>query len=207
MGGGKERKQSENIQTGIRDTQLGMGKEQYSAGTSQIAARNDMLTPIVEHYKKLISGDPNTTMTAAAIPLGNIAKLAQQQKGSIEDSVQSGPARDYAIGRLGRDAYAKQAETLNNLHEGAYQSLHGIANEDAQLGLQQLGAGSRGTEAASSTNQGIMQAQNQRKAAQLGLVGSIAGIAGGAAGGMMGGFGKTASRPGGSGVYPGGFGG
>ena len=65
---------------------------------------------------------------------------------------------------------------LNKAYTGAFPALSAIGTEAGQVGLQQTGAGMRSGEAAASTNNGVMQTQQQQKASQLGMIGSLAGM-------------------------------
>lgn len=186
MGGGKERKASMDMQAGIARDQLATSKQYLDLATQEQGRRNTLQQPTIDFYSKIVSGDPNARMTAAAVPLGDIARGARGARESIMDSVPRGAGRDFALAQNENQKYSQSADYLNKAFMGAFPALSGLGTEAGQVGLQNTGAGMRGAEAAANTNQGVMQSQAQTKAAQLGVLGSLAGAAGGVVtGGFM----------------------
>lgn len=196
MGGGKQRKETENIQRSIRDQQLSQGEKQFEASQARLVSSDRLRQPAINYYSSLASGDPSRMLTAAAVPLGNISRAAAGARESAMNTMPRGAARDFAISGIDRDAYGQSASFLNQAFLSSFPALAGMATEDSQLGLQHLGAGYRGVEGAGNTNNQIQQIQQQQKASQLGLFGNIAGMAAGAAtGGLMGGGGAARPTP------------
>lgn len=188
MGGGKERKATQQRQEALSQQQEQLGKFFMDQSKEALAQRQKLQAPVIDYYTQLASGDPSKVMAASAVPLGNLAKMTQQAKANIMEMA-PGAARTAALGQLNREAGGQQATTLNQAYLSAFPALQGLAAESGSTGLQEAGAGYRGTEGAAASNQQIMQAQQQQKASQLGLIGSLAGAAGSIAGGFLGGKG------------------
>lgn len=186
MGGGKERKASMDMQSGIARDQQATSKQYLDLATQEQSRRNTLQQPTIDFYSKIIGGDPNARMTAAAVPLGDIARGARGARGAIEE-MPRGAGREFALAQNENQKYSQSADYLNKAFMNAFPALSGLGTEAGQVGLQNTGAGMRGAEAAAGTNSGVMQSQQQQKAAQLGLIGSLAGAAGSAA---TGGFGR-----------------
>ena len=198
MGGGKDRKASQQRQEGLSRTQEELGRYFMEQSKQDLAQRRQLQAPVVDYYTKLASGDPTQIMTASAAPLANLSRMTQQARANIMEMA-PGAARTAALGQLGREAAGQQSTLLNQAYLSAFPALQGLASESGSTGLQTAGAGYSGIGAAANTNQQIMQAQQQQKASQLGLIGSLAGAAGSIAGGFMGGGGKKTG--GGGGFY------
>lgn len=161
---------------------------QIKASNDRIAKMDAISAPTIDWYTKLASGDPNSINTALSVPLANLRKSQTATESQIFDSVPEGPLRDFMSMSAKRDANANVANLKNQAVVGAYDKLPGLAAPEGQIALQQLGAGSRFGEAAVSTNQGLMDQAQKRKAATLGMVGQMAALGGSiATGGMSGG--------------------
>lgn len=186
MGGGKDRKASQQRQEGLSRTQEELGRYFMEQSKQDLSQRRQLQAPVIDYYTKLASGDPTQIMTASAAPLANLSRMTQQARANIMEMA-PGAARTAALGQLNRESAGQQATFLNQAYLSAFPALQGLASESGSTGLQTAGAGYSGIGAAANTNQQIMQMQQQQKASQLGLLGSLAGAAGGIAGGFLGG--------------------
>ncbi len=195
MGGGKQRKETQQRQQALSQQQEELGKYFIEQSKEGLAQRQKLQAPAVDYYTQLASGDPTKIMSASAIPLANLTRMTQQARGNIMEMA-PGAARTAALGQLGREAAGQQSSMLNQAYLSAFPALQGLASEAGGIGLQSAGAGYRGIESAGATNQQIMQMQQQQKASQLGLIGSLAGAAGNIATG--GGLSGLFNRGGGS---------
>ena len=200
MGGGKQRKETMERQTALSKQQEDLGKYFMEQSKEGLAQRKQLQSPVIDYYTKLASGDPTQIMTASAVPLGNLAKMTQQAKANIMEMA-PGAARTTALAQLNREAGGQQSTLLNQAYLSAFPALQGLASESGNTGLQTAGAGYRGVEGAASSNKDIMQIQQQQKASQLGLIGSLAGAAGGIAGGFLSGKGGGGGSSYPSGVF------
>jgi len=176
MGGGKERKASMQMQGDIARQQNQVSQDYLGLAKQEQANRTALQKPAIDYYTRLISSNPAERMNAMAIPLGDIAKATRSAKESVYDSVPRGAARDFAASQLPMQQASQSATELNKAYNGAFPALSSIGTEAGQIGLQQTGAGMRSSEAAAGTNAGIMQNQQQQKASQLGMIGSLAGM-------------------------------
>ena len=197
MGGGRERKESENFQKNIRQTQFDQGQTQILQSQSSIDQGNRLRQPSIDFYSRLASGDPGSMLKAASVPLGNLSRSAASAKETIRDTVPRGAARDFALSGIDRDQYGQSAGFLNQAFLSSFPALQALATEQTGTGLQQLGAGYRGIEGSANTNNQIQQVQQQRKASQMGLLGNLAGMAAapltGGLSSILGGIGKASS--------------
>jgi hypothetical protein len=171
--GGKT--QSQGTQEAITQQQLQIGQRQQAVSEEDRARALELEQPAIDFSKALISGDPGTLMTAAAPIIGNVARGYQKTKDSIFDTVAPGAGRDFAVASLERDRPAATATTLNQLITGAYDKLANIGSGFGSFSLSELGAGLRGFEGASSTNQALMQNEAQRKSSTMSFLGSLVG--------------------------------
>jgi hypothetical protein len=201
LGASKTLKSAQARQQSIGDKALSISNESGARANEAFGQRQKLNEAPTNFYTALSSGDPTKMMTAAAVPLANIAKQYQGAKGSIEDSLAPGAAKNFALAQLYRDKGAQNANFLNTAYLSSFPALQGLASDQGQFGLQQQSAQMGGINQASSINTGIMQSEQQRQAAKMNMIGGIAGMAGGAATG--GGFGhlfKGAPKATGSGA-------
>lgn len=185
MGASKTLKQSQRNQVDIANKAQQMGNLSSEQGQQAFGQRGELLQKPIDHYSMLASGNPTAMMTAAAPGLSNIAKQSQSAKGSIMETVPAGAARNYALSKLERDKAGAGADFLNQSYMQAFPALQGIATDTGNFGLQQLGAGFRGLEAAGQGNQAVIQSETQRQAAKMNMLGGIASMAGGGIFGAM----------------------
>lgn len=187
MGGGKDRKASQQRQEGLSRTQEELGRYFMDQSKQDLAQRRQLLDPVISRYSKLASGDPTQIGMAAAPEIANLEQQARQARANIMEMA-PGAARNAALGMTERDLAARRSAILNQSYLSAFPALQGLASESGSTGLQAAGAGYSGIGAAASTNKDVMLAQQQEKASQLGLIGSLAGVAGTAvgSGGMLG---------------------
>lgn len=193
MGGGKERKASMQMQTDLAKQQNATSQEYLNLAKQEQAQRTALQQPSIDHYMKLISGNPSERMNAVAVPLGDLAKTTKSAREATYDTTPRGAARDFALSQLPMQQSSQSAELLNKAYNSAFPALSNLGTEAGQVGLQQTGAGMRSGEAAAGTNAGIMQNQQQQKASQLGMIGSLAGLGASAATGGFSGAAKAAA--------------
>ncbi len=180
MGGGKERKASQDLQTSLAREQAENSRKQLDLAQSEMGRRHDLQRPAVDQFMRLLSSNPSERMVASSIPIGQISQQSRVAKESIYDSVPHGAARQAALAQIPRDQASQTSQMLNNAYMSAFPALAGLGTESGQVGLQQTGAGMRSSEAAAQTNNSVIDAQQRQKAATLGMLGSLAGTAGGA---------------------------
>lgn len=177
MGGGSERKATDARQTAIAQSQYQTGQDLTKSGQDITSQGLSLFNPAIDFYKNLASGDYSKMIQAAAPMLSNIAKQYTSVKQNIMDTTPSGAGRAFSLASLGRDQANSNAGALNNAYLSAFSGLAGLGNTIGGIGLQETGAGLRGTEGAAQTNAQLQQVQQQRKASQLGFFGSLAGAA------------------------------
>ena len=193
MGASKTLKQSQKNQVDIagKAQQLGTANADQSQGSFD--QRSSLLQKPIDYFSSVASGNPSAMLTAAAPGLSNISKQSQSAKGNIMETIPAGAARQYALSLIDRGKAGQGADFLNQAYMQSFPALQGIAKDTGDFGLQRLGAGYRGLEAAGQGNQAVIQSETQRQAAKMNMIGSVAGMAGGAMGGA-GGIGKMFSR-------------
>lgn len=179
MGGPKK----ENIQKEqqLSDSSIALGNRLADQSQQQFDTQKQYQQPLVKFLQSMISGDPNKRLSSAAIPIGQLATGAQQAREAIFDSVPAGAGRDYALAGLKRDQYAQTSGLLNQAYLSAFPTLANIGSGNAQLGLSQLGAGLRSTEAGTAGLTGINNRDAATKSSTLGMIGNLAGGLGAAA--------------------------
>lgn len=192
MGGGSERKATDARQAAIAQSQYQTGQDLTKSGSDITSKGLDLYSPAINFYKGLASGDYSKMVQAAAPILSNISKQYTNVKQNVMDTTPSGAGRAFAVASLGRDQANANAGALNNAYMSAFTNLAGLGDKISGVGLQQTGAGLRGTEGAAQTNNQLQQVQQQRKASQLGFFGSLAGAA---AAPFTGGLSMAASAP------------
>lgn len=184
-------KQAENQQASIANQQNEIARQNQQLATQNNQLRTQYQQPFIDFNTKIASGDRNAMMTASAVPLSNLNTQYRQSRANIYDTVQPGIGRDVALAQITRDQGDSTAGYLNQAYNQSMQNLYGAGTESGQMGLQQTGASLNGFQGASATNQNLINNATQRKAATMGAIGSLAGVAGGAA---LGGFGGGGAR-------------
>lgn len=182
MGGGKQRNETRQRQQALSQQQEELGRYFMEQSQKDLAQRRALLDPVISRYSKLASGDPTQIGMAAAPEIANLEQQARQMRANIMEMA-PGAARNAALGMSEREMAGRRASVLNQAYLSAFPALQGIASESGSMGLQSAGAGYRGVEGATASNKDVMLAQQQDKASQLGLIGSLAGVAGTAVGG------------------------
>lgn len=198
MGASKTLKQSQKNQVDIANKAQAIGSNSYDQSQESFGQRSELLQKPIDFYSSLASGNPQAMYAAAAPGLSNISKQAQSAKGNIMETIPAGAARNYALAQIDRGKAGQGADFLNQAYMSSFPALQGLASDTGNFGLQQLGAGFRGLEAAGQGNQAVINSETQRKAAKMNMIGGLAGMAGGAVtGGLFGGGGpKTTPAPG-----------
>lgn len=159
--------------------------EQLNQSRADKARSNELMQPAIDFNKALSSGDMNAILPAIAQPLGQIATAHRAAKENVYNTVPPGPARDFALAQIERQAPAARATAINSAYNNSFDKLANIGSGLGAFSLQELGAGLRAGESGVQTRSGIMQQDAQGKAATLGFLGSLAGGAGAAAGGAF----------------------
>lgn len=194
MGGGKERKATQDRQLALQSQQQKTADMALNNAKVENDRRLDLQKPAIDYYKGLTSNDPNMRLTAAAAPIGDISRMGRSTSAAIADNVPRGAARDFAQSQVPQNTYAQSAGYLNQAFNNAFPALANIGTESGGVGLQYQGAGLRGLEGAGQTNDSIARTQQQQKASQLGVLGSLAGVAGNIATGGMSGMAGGAAK-------------
>ena len=179
MGASKTLKQSQKNQVDIAGKAQQLGTMNADQSQGNFDQRSALLQKPMDFYSSLASGNPSTMMTAAAPGLSNISKQAQSAKGNIMETIPAGAARQYALAQIDRGKAGQGADFLNQAYMQSFPALQGIAKDTGDFGLQRLGAGYRGLEAAGQGNQAVIQSETQRQAAKMNMLGGLASVAAG----------------------------
>lgn len=210
MGGGSQRKESNEFAINSRNQSAALGTQLTGQGQSTIGGGMELMKPAQDFWGAMASGDYNKMIQASAPALANITKQYSQARQNITDTTPTGAGRAFGLASLERDRAGASATLLNKNFTDSFGNLAQLGQQQTGIGLQQLGAGLGSSQSAAQQNASIQQVQQQQKASQLGLIGSLAGAAGGAATGgltaLMGGGAKGAAG-GFSGIQPMQFGG
>jgi len=139
--------------------------------------------PIADLFQKIIGGSRDLSAQATAPAVSNISKQYQQAKENILEQTPAGAGRDYALASAQTAKGDAVSKYLNDTWMNAFGGLANLGKENAQVALQQTGAGLRGNEGAASMIGNVMQQDAQGKATTMGFFGQLAGAAGTAVGG------------------------
>ena len=173
MGGPPE--SSINTQNQLTQEQIGISQQQNKLQQKNYQRMLELQQPEIAKQTALASGDQTAITTAAAPVIMQASKGFQAAKDSIFTTIAPGAARDKALA----DLEVNKATTIAGTEAGLVNDASGkLANIGAGLGsfsLQELGAALSGVSGASSSNQSVMQVQEQAKASTMGLIGSLAG--------------------------------
>ncbi len=186
MGGGPK-KEDTSLERDNARQQLELGKQLAGQGQARLDTQKEYESPLVGFLKSIIGGDQNAKLTAAAVPIGQIAKGAAGAREGILDTQPAGAGRDFALASLQRDQAGQKAGALNSIYMSAFPTLAGLGAGDANIGLQTLGGGLRASAQGGEGLSAINNRAAQQKSSTLGLLGGLAGTAGNIATG--GGFG------------------
>lgn len=199
MGGGSERKESNQFAVNSRNQSAALGTQLTGQGQSTIGGGIGLMKPAQDFWGAMASGDYNKMIQASAPALANITKQYSQARQNITDTMPTGAGRAFGLASLERDRAGASATLLNKSFTDSFGNLAQLGQQQAGIGMQQLGAGLGSSNSAAQQNAQIQQVQQQQKASQLGLIGSLAGAAGGMVTGALGGGSKGASGGGGGG--------
>lgn len=181
MGGKKS--EANTLQMDTARTQNAVMKEMLDFSRQRTSQMDALMKPSIDFFTASASGDKNALNTALAPQTAAITKSFTDARSNIMDGVAPGAGREFTLGQLERDKANTTALLPANAFLQSIDALAKIGQGQGNFGLQQLGAGMRAGEGAAQTAGAVQQADAQRKAAQMGLLGSIAG-AGGMAVGM-----------------------
>lgn len=183
MGGASQ--QSIDTQNQITQQQVTTEQQALAQSQAQYTQSQQELAPAMNYYQQLVSGNPQQTMAAAAPQISNITGGYNASVEQINNNVAPGAARDYALSQVPIQQNSQVASTLNSVTQNAYGSLAALGSGSESASLQFLGGGVSAGNAASSSNQVTMQAQEQSKADTMGFLGSLIGASGTAAAGIF----------------------
>lgn len=172
--------QAENTQSAITQQQLDVEKQQLQESEVDRAQRIALQKPAVDFNTALTSGDRTAAMSALAPALAPVAQATKANKEAIWESQPPGAGRDVALQMNDASGRDKTASLQSNSFLSAFDKLANIGAGVGSFSLQELGAGLTAGGQASSSNQSVINAEQQRKSSQLGFLGELAG-AGGAA--------------------------
>jgi hypothetical protein len=165
-------------QTQIAGTEFAQSQEDR-------AQRQTLEQPLIAKETALAGGDAKAALSAAAPQIGILAGGYQNAKDQIFNNVPAGPARDYALANLERQKATGISSFMANEVNKAPEILANVGQGLGAFSLQELGGSLSGYSGATTSAGATMQAENSRKEATLGFLGSLAGAAGTAAGGFM----------------------
>lgn len=204
-------------QASIAQQQLALGQQYSGLASTELARRTALEQPAIQFNSALASGDRGALLSAAALPISNITHAAEAAKAAAYNNAPAGAARDFALTQIDRGKSDNVAQFINQAFLGSHDALSKFGAEALQSGLQQEGAGLRGTEGGEQSTAGSAQTYNtiqqqaaQRKASTMNLIGQLAGIGGGIATGGLTSAAKTGAKAGvsalgASGALPTGF--
>jgi hypothetical protein len=181
MGGKKSEAQNMTQETARLQNQT--MKELLDFSKARTVQMDALQKPAIDFFTAGAKGDKNTMNTALAPAFAGVTKSFDAAKNNVLDSVAPGAGREFVMGQIERDRANQTAALPGQFHLQSLDALAKFGSGEGAFGLQQLGAGMRSGEASVNSNAQIMQADAQRKASQMGLLGSLAG-AGGMAVGM-----------------------
>lgn len=173
-----------NTQNSITQQQIATANQSNALSAQQYQQYQQNIAPAVSYYQSLASGNPSQVLGAAGPQISNITSGYNAATESINNNVGPGAARDYALSQVPLQQNSQVAGTLNSVVQGAYPQLAQIASGQGSFSLQELGASLSGLGGASTSNQSVMQANEEGKAATLGVLGSLLGAGGTAAAGI-----------------------
>jgi hypothetical protein len=157
---------------------------QIAKSDIRMASADALKSPVLTYLQNAVT-DPTKTMQVAASPLSNITRASASAKQNIMDSVPEGAARDAALAQAAADAPAQKAAVLNDTFLGSLQTILGAGDGETATALQQAAVAANFGNSATSSNQvamggssTLMNAAQQRKAATMGALGQVAGMAG-----------------------------
>lgn len=170
-------KAAERRQDQLAQQQMNIMQQQVDQSNQRTARMDALQKPYID-YTTAATKDPLKLMRSTMGGLFDIDRQTKQQQQSIFDMVPEGAARDTALAQVAAGAPAARTAVLNNEFMQALSGLAALGGNQGEFGLQQLGAGLRAGEGAAQTNNAMMQAAAQRKAATMGAIGQAAGLAG-----------------------------
>lgn len=184
MGGRKD--DTRNLQMDTARTQNQVMKDMLDFSKARTAQMDTLMKPSIDFFSALAGGDKSAMNTTLAPQTASITKSFDSAKNNIMDSIAPGGAREFTLAGLERDKANASAMLPTNAFLQSIDALAKIGQGQGNFGLQQLGAGMRAGEGSVQAAGAVQQADAQRKASQMGLLGQVAGAAGYATGMKLG---------------------
>lgn len=182
----------------IAGIQAQTAKDQLAFAKEDRTRMMDLLQPAIDLNKAFATGDREKATAFAAPVIGQISRSSQQAKDSIFNTIPAGPARDFALAKLEQERYGATGEAMTQPYISSFDKLANIGSGFGSFSLNEVGAGLRAGESATLTNESIIRAGTNQKAATMGLLGALGQAAGntaltaiGGAGGGGGGGGNS----------------
>jgi hypothetical protein len=174
-----------NTQNQIAQQQLQVAQAEDAQSQQDKAQMQALIKPATDFYTG-VTTDKQSNLAASAPQVAAITAGQKQAKEQIYNDVPAGPGRDVALAQNDTAATGAVAATKNSTYTSALDKLANIGSGLGSFSLQELGAGLSGFSGAASTNQSVIQSQQQSKASTMGLFGQLAGAAAGGAGEAIG---------------------
>ena len=176
MGGGKAKEYTEK-QAGIGATQQQWASDIFGQGTKNIDIGLETLTPMMDYYKAMASGDPTKMAAAAAPMIRQFTGAKKQALSEIQNTLPAGAGRTFAKASVARDAAGQTAAAMNAGFLGAQDKLGDLGNMFLNLGRGQQSGGFSGTSSAAGIYGNAAQAELERSKAKWGAITSLVGKA------------------------------
>jgi hypothetical protein len=194
--GGADVKRTESVadrQAGLADWQKEQAETYLGYAGEDRARRDAALEPLMFLAQDLSSGSSEAMTRGAAPALSQLARGYGQARGQLALNPARGAASDFARRQLDVQQADATAQALGQAWTKGLDLTQSIGSQYGNFALQEAGAGSRFGEGSGTTRaqQGqteaaVMQAENAKKQARMGLIGDLVGAF---AGPLMGGIG------------------
>lgn len=136
------------------------------------------------YYGKLASGDPTALARANAPAIQQIGEASDSAKKNIIQDDPRGGQRNLALENADISKGAQVSNLTTQSYTNAFPSMAGLSGQNVSQGNAATNTGLSGMNSAANQYGNLAQLNNEQKATQLGLLGSLGGAAGTAVGGV-----------------------
>lgn len=164
-----------DTQTDITKRSLALSEAELAESRTRRAQMDQYLKPAIDYNTALIGGNKELATQAVAPLITGYNDASRAAKETIFESLPAGAGRDVALAETERARRTAVSTATTGATLGAFDKLANIGSGMGSFSLQELGAGLRGLEGASTSNQAAMKAENDRKASTMGFLGTLVG--------------------------------
>jgi hypothetical protein len=181
---------SEQTQSQLTQQQIATSQQANAESAQTYATTAPGLSTAENYYQSLASGNPSAIFQSIAPAVGQVNAASQGAVQQIQQNMPRGGAEQLAVANVEQQRAGQIGNLGTQAYTGSFPALAALSQGGLSLSANELANSISAGSAASSANEGLMQAQSAGKTATMGALGGVAQGAGAAGGGALEGAGK-----------------